>query len=130
MPSLRKRILIVDDDPKHLMTTKELLEMEDYEVVIHNTPFRTTEMVNTSKPDLVLLDVNMPALSGDKLCSLIRSNGRQKKIPILFYSSNDEDSLRASVVKHDADGYVCKGDITGLRRKIENLLERPVLQAG
>jgi two-component system, OmpR family, response regulator len=129
MRSTKSKILVVDDDPKHLLTTKELLEMEGYEVVIHNTPFRTTEMVNTFKPDLVLLDVNMPALSGDKLCSLLRVNGRKQKMAIVLYSSSDEDSLRASVAKYDADGYVCKGDIAGLRRRIENLLEAQVKPA-
>lgn len=120
----KSKILVVDDDNKHLMTTRELLEMDGHEVIVHNSPFRTTELVKTHKPDLVLLDVNMPALSGDRLCALIRSNGSQK-VPVLFYSSSDEDSLRASVTRFGADGYVCKGDISGLRRKVEHFVKSP-----
>jgi CheY-like chemotaxis protein len=64
----------------------------------------------------------MPALSGDRLCSLLRSNGSQRDVPILFYSSNDEDNLRHSVSRFGASGYVCKGDIAGLRRKVAQVL--------
>lgn len=122
MNDSKRRILVVDDDPKHLQTTREILELEGYLVMVHDTPFRTTEMVNSIRPDLVLLDVNMPALSGDRLCSLIRSNGSQRAVPILFYSSNDEDTLRHSVNRYGASGYVCKGDIAGLRRKVAQVL--------
>jgi CheY-like chemotaxis protein len=122
MNDSKRRILVVDDDPKHLQTTREILELEGYVVMVHDTPFRTTEMVNSIRPDLVLLDVNMPALSGDRLCSLIRSNGSQREVPILFYSSNDEDTLRRSVSRFGASGYVCKGDIAGLRRKVAQVL--------
>lgn len=122
MNSSKRRILVVDDDPKHLQTTREILELEGYAVTVHDTAFRTTELVKNVRPDLVLLDVNMPALSGDRLCSLIRANGSQRDVPILFYSSNDEDSLRASVGRFGASGYVCKGDIAGLRRKVAQVL--------
>lgn len=122
MNDSKRRILVVDDDPKHLQTTREILELEGYVVMVHDTPFRTTEMVNSIRPDLVLLDVNMPALSGDRLCSLIRNNGSQREVPILFYSSNDEDTLRQSVNHYGASGYVCKGDIAGLRRKVAQVL--------
>ena len=122
MNERKRRILVVDDDPKHLQTTREILELEGYEVTVHDTPFRTTELVNHVRPDLVLLDVNMPALSGDRLCSLIRANGSRQETAILFYSSNDEETLRASVQRHGANGYVCKGDIAGLRRKVAQVL--------
>lgn len=122
MNNKKRNILIVDDDPKHLQTTREILELEGYAVTVHDTPFRTTEIVNKTRPDLVLLDVNMPALSGDRLCSLIRSNGSHAEVPILFYSSNDEESLRASVSRYGASGYVCKGDIAGLRRRVAQIL--------
>ena len=112
------RVLVVDDDEKHLQTTREILEFEGFEVVTHNSPFRTTEVVRKANPALVLLDVNMPGLSGDRLCSLLRANESDRALPILFYSSNDEDSLRTSVQRHGASGYVCKGDLAGLRRTV------------
>lgn len=118
---LKKRILVVDDDKAILQTTESLLRNAGYEVITHDTPFRTTEMIHTWRPELVLLDVNMPGLAGDKLCALIRGNQRiQTKI--FFHSSNDETSLRQAVAQYGADDYVCKGDISGLRRKVAQVL--------
>jgi len=118
----RKRILVVDDDHKHLQTSKELLELEGHEVMVHDSPFRTNEIIKSVRPDLLLLDINMPGLSGEKLCGLVRTHNQDRVLPVIFYSSNDEDSLRESVKTFGADGYVCKGDIAGLRRRVAQLL--------
>lgn len=117
----KRRILVVDDDRGHLMTTQSLLQSAGYEVVTHDTPFRTTELIQIWQPELVLLDVNMPGLAGDRLCSLIRANQRIRTA-IIFHSSNDENSLRQAVTRCGADDYVCKGDVAGLRRKVAALL--------
>lgn len=68
----------------------------------------------------------MPFLSGERLCTLVRgnANGVGRTPPILFYSSNDEDSLRKAVQRFGADGYVCKGDLPGLRRKVGQMVLR------
>jgi DNA-binding response OmpR family regulator len=118
---LKKRILVVDDDKAQLQTTQALLQNAGFEVITHDTPFRTTELIQTWRPDLVLLDVNMPGLAGDRLCSLIRGNQRIRT-KIFFHSSNDEISLRQAVAQYGADDYVCKGDISGLRRKVAQVL--------
>lgn len=122
MRSNTQTILVVDDDPKHLQTTKELLELGGYKVETQDSPFGTTELINSLKPDLVLMDVNMPGLSGERLCSLIRSRVGIERTIILFFSSNDEDSLRQAVRRHGADGYVCKGDMAALRHKVAQAL--------
>jgi DNA-binding response OmpR family regulator len=118
---LKKRILIVDDDKTILMTTQSLLQNAGFEVITHDTPFRTSELIRTWHPDLVLLDVNMPGLAGDRLCALIRGNKRITT-KIFFHSSNDEITLRQAVAEHGADDYICKGDISGLRRKVGQAL--------
>lgn len=118
---LKKRILVVDDDKTILQTTQSLLHNAGYEVITHDTPFGATEMIRTWRPDLVLLDVNMPGLAGDRLCVLIRGN-RRIETKIFFHSSNDETSLRLAVAQYGADDYICKGDISGMRRKISQAL--------
>lgn len=118
MERVKKRILIVDDDERNLIATKELLEEEGYEVITQHGWFGTTNAVKKLKPDLVLLDINMPALSGDRLSSVLLSNDKTKDVPIVFYSSNDEDSLRNDVSKYGVKGYICKGDIYELKKKV------------
>lgn len=114
-----KTVLIIDDDENHLLTAKGLIEGLGFRVELHNSPFRTTEKVMRSRPDLLLLDVNMPALPGDHLCSILRSEPELQSLPIYLYSSNDEDILRQSVEKYQATGYICKGNISSLRTKIQ-----------
>jgi len=125
MEKTGKRILIIDDDNSHLLAAKEILENEGYRVSTHNQALGSTMMVKQLKPDLVLLDINMPALSGDKLAEIIGRTLHSSKVPILFYSSNDEDSLRKAVGKYRSFGvqdYICKGDPYDLRKKVASFL--------
>lgn len=114
----KKMILVVDDDIKHLLTAKDLLEDMGYEVRMHQFAFGVTNVVKEAKPDLVLLDMNMPGLSGEKLSRVLLTNGRTKHVPVVFYSSNDEDSLRKAVAEHGVMGYISKGDLFDLRKKV------------
>lgn len=118
MEQTQKRILIIDDDEKHLFTTRELLENEGYEVFIHSLGFGATNIIKNLRPDLILLDVNMPGLSGERLTSLLKANRYTRDIPVVFYSSNDETSLRQAVAESGIEGYICKGDIFNLRNQV------------
>ncbi|MDI6727593.1 MAG: response regulator [Thermodesulfovibrionales bacterium] len=118
MGRTKKKILVIDDDEGHLVTTKELLEDAGYEVITHYNWFGSTNAIKNLKPDLVLLDINMPALPGDELSVILRSNSKIKDVPIVFYSSNDEDSLRKAASEYGVRGYICKGDVCNMRRKI------------
>ncbi len=121
----KKKVLVVDDDEMHLYTTKELLQNERIEVVTHKNGFGVTTLVRELQPDLVLLDINMPALSGDNLAALLRANGNTTQVPIVFHSSNDEDSLRELAKTHGVRGYICKGDVAELRNKVDQYLRLP-----
>jgi len=116
-----KRILVVDDDPIHLHCAKEILEEAGYEVVLHAGGFGATEAYLKGRPDLILLDVNMPALSGTALAPLLLERVKSS-VPILLYSSNDEESLRNSARKLNLAGFVGKGDPSELRRKVARVL--------
>ncbi len=123
MQSTRKKVLVVDDDEMHLYTTKGLLESDEVEVITHNKGFGVTSLLKQLEPDLVLLDVNMPALSGDRLAELIKPYAQEKRSSIVFHSSNDEDSLRELVRVHGVQGYICKGNISDLRSKVSQYLK-------
>jgi CheY-like chemotaxis protein len=112
------KILVVDDDPTHLFCTKELLEAEGYDVLVHQGAFGATEKVLRESPDLLLVDVNMPALSGEGLVSVLRTRERTRGVPVLLHSSNDEQALRDGARRLGVEGYVPKGDIEQLRRKV------------
>jgi CheY-like chemotaxis protein len=119
------RILIVDDDETHLACARELLEAEGYRVDTHQTAFGATERLIRSRPDLVLIDVNMPALSGEALVGILRRRVLAAGVRVFLYSSNDEDALRKAANRLQIDGYVCKGDPDELRRKVGRALATP-----
>lgn len=122
----KKKILVVDDDERHLIVTEEVLTNEGYEVFTYSWWLGVTNFVRKLQPDLILLDINMPALSGTGLSSLLLSNAGTKNIPIVFYSSNDEDSLRKAVSEYGARGYISKGNIYELKRRVAYYLENNI----
>lgn len=102
-----RRVLVVDDDPDLVDRVVQLLE-DDYEV------FSTTDWGEINKVffrdgvDLVLMDVKLPVLGGDRLASVLRTARGQKRTPIVFFSSSDEDTMRRLVQETGADGYLSK----------------------
>lgn len=123
---IKKRILLVDDDEVLLDVTKALLENERYEIITQHEGLGVINLVSQLQPDLVPLDINMPVLSGDHLAMLLRVNVDTSHIRIVFYSSNDEDSLRESVSTCGVHGYICKGDILNLNKKVDQYLSLPL----
>lgn len=122
MITKRKKVLVIDDDEMHIYTTKELLDSDHIEVIGHRSWIGATNCVRDMEPDLVLLDINMPGLSGETLSGLIKPYCNFISAPIIFHSSNDEESLRESVRMHGVRDYICKGNIASLRSKVSTHL--------
>ena len=120
----RQRILIIDDDAAHLTSTRGILEAEGYEVFTHAQPFGSTNEIMRNKPDLVLLDVNMPGLSGERLAEVFRANAGTRNVRVMLHSSNDEDALREASRRLQLDGYICKGNPATLRLRVAAMLAR------
>lgn len=120
--STKPRILCVDDDEKHLDAVRQILENEGYEVHSNSKGIGTSKMVIDLSPDLILLDVNMPTLSGDHLLSILKRNKLSAGIPIVFYSGNDETALRELASRLGAAGYIRKGNPAALRNKVAAFL--------
>jgi len=89
--------LIIDDDKVPFNVTKALLEYEGVEIFTQSEGYGIINLVSQLQPDLVLIDVNMPKLSGDTLAMRLQSNEDTNHTQIAFNSSNVEDSLRKIV---------------------------------
>jgi len=105
-----KKIVIIDDDKVILQLAQKALETVGFEVVLLETPLGATIKILSAKPDLILIDVNMPELSGEHLVSVLREVLHDNDVPIVFYSSLEESKLTKLVERYGASGYIQKGD--------------------
>ncbi len=103
----KSRIMIVDDNNLILEITGDVLEEAGFEVIKRSNPMGTTAAVKHEKPDCILLDINMPGLSGDKLVDLIKKNNGEK-IKIILHSDRCEAELKKMTDETGADGYFKK----------------------
>jgi DNA-binding response OmpR family regulator len=84
----RWRILTIDDDPDIL----ELIEMtlkENYDILALDSGVHAIEMVDTFEPDLIILDIMMPKVTGYHLMEVLRERKDTAKLPIVFLSAKD-----------------------------------------
>ena len=101
----RKKILVVDDEKKVCNLIKAYLEKEDYEVVIANDGKSALEQESHHKPELILLDLNLPKINGLEVCRIIRS---RSTVPIIMLTARDEETDKIIGLEMGADDYVTK----------------------
>src|SRR5215471_7903868 len=104
----RKTILIVDDSPIVLDMAGAALEAAGYKVVLRSRGEGTVAAVIQERPDLVLLDVNMPRLAGDTIAVILAKTDPARKTIVLLHSSIAPDLLKLKVLQTGASGYVHK----------------------
>jgi diguanylate cyclase (GGDEF)-like protein len=118
-------IMVVDDDPLILVTMRRLLEPWGLKVTTLEDPRRFWEVLETSSPDLLVLDIHMPHLSGLELCQIVRNDTRNCGLPILFLTASSDPQLVQQVFAVGGDDFVSK-PIVGpeVVTRIVNRLER------
>ena len=101
-------IACIDDSPTVLNAINSFLDDKSFSVVMINDPVRALMQVVRIKPDLILLDVEMPNLDGYELCSLLRKHSLFKTTPIIMVTGNTGflDRAKAKLVR--ASGYLTK----------------------
>lgn len=105
---LNATILAVDDDAAMLMMMKELLEPLGFHLVCLDSPDRFWQTLATVHPDLLILDINMPGITGITLCQQVRSNPQWHWLPILFLTIQAEPEMTQQAFLAGADDYVSK----------------------
>jgi DNA-binding response OmpR family regulator len=118
-------ILIVDDDLKILAILHALLVPWGFRVTTLADPQKFWEVVPIVKPDLLILDVEMPIVSGLELCQSVRDRSDWAHLPIIFLTARTESSLIQQVFAIGADDFVNK-PVVGpeIIARITNLMER------
>lgn len=116
-------VMIVDDDPMILQVTGAVLERRGHRVIRRSSSIGTSVAISREQPDVLLLDVNMPGLSGDRLAKLVPAGARAPVV--ILYSGIFQPELEELARACGAAGVIAKtGELTHLVEQLEKLAER------
>jgi CheY-like chemotaxis protein len=125
MSTPKKRILVVDDNPRNLKLAFDVLEDAGYEVVEAVNAEEAQSMIDRNLPDLILMDIALPGMDGLTLTRKIKANERTRHIRIIALTAfamkgDDQKALAAG-----CDGYITKPiDIHQLPLQVAEILGR------
>lgn len=118
-------IMVVDDDIVFLSTIVSLLEPWGIRVITLSEPLRFWETLNTTHPDLLILDIEMPQINGIELCQALRSDPDWQELPTLFLTARQDAETIQQVFEVGGDDYISKPVVGAeLIARINNRLER------
>ena len=103
------RVLVIDDSMSAVQKARTILEQGGHSVETLDLLIHLPQMVKDNPPDLILLDLSMPALSGVNVARFIRRY-EQRPIPIVLFSSRSTGELAQTAETLEAAGYVHKGE--------------------
>ena len=122
---LKSKILIVDDEPANVELLEDILEEEGYTYFRSTTDSRKTiDMYEEIRPDLVLLDLNMPYLDGFQVMEQLKKLEQDSYAPILVLTAQSDRNTRLRALAAGARDFIGKPfDITEVTQRISNMLE-------
>jgi len=100
------KILVVDDTPKNVKLLADLLSVKGYAVVTAGSGKEALTRIKTERPDLVLLDVVMPEVSGYEVCTAIRADEETAMLPVVMVTALDPGVERVKGIEAGADDFL------------------------
>jgi CheY-like chemotaxis protein len=122
---MEKVILIVEDDAKNLKLFRDLLQVSGYTTLEATDGEQGVELAREKKPDLMLMDIQMPVMDGLEATKLLKNDDVTKDIPIValtaYAMQGDEEKMREA----GFDGYISKPiDVKGFLKKISEVISK------
>jgi two-component system cell cycle response regulator DivK len=125
LPENKGTILYVEDNPDNRLLVKRILLSEDYSLLEATDAMDALNVLKTARPDLILMDINMPDMDGYTLTAKIKSLPGFERVPILALTANVMRGDREKTLEAGCDGYIQKPlDIDQLTREIERFISR------
>ena len=119
------KIMIVDDDPHFLASLELNLSHWNFQLTTLEDPQIFWQVLEKVNPDLLVLDVEMPQISGIELCQVLRADSRWQKLPVLFLTVHQDEKTQHQAFAIGADDYVTKPVLGAeLANRILNRLKR------
>ena len=105
---MKRKILIVDDEPNIVMTLEYTFKKKDFEVYIARAGSEALQILENNSPDVVLLDIMMPNVDGYQTLKQIRNNASLKNTKVVFLTAKNKVSDIEKGLKLGADKYLIK----------------------
>jgi two-component system phosphate regulon response regulator PhoB len=122
-----KKILVVDDESDVTELLAYNLKAKGFAVETLNNPSGSIGLARSFLPDLVILDVMMPDLSGLQICQMLRADPKLNQVPVIFLTAKAEEADRIQGLETGADDYICKPFSTKeLLLRVQTILRRVV----
>jgi putative two-component system response regulator len=109
----RKIILVVDDSSANLQLCKGLLS-NDYDVRLAKSGKKALEALSRVRPDIILLDIEMPDMTGFEVMNEIKKDDNLDGIPVIFVTSHASTKLVLKALEHGAADYIVKPFVSNL----------------
>jgi CheY-like chemotaxis protein len=121
---MQKRIVVIDDSKLVLAVATEALEGAGFEVLATDSGIEANQFIYSSRrPDLILIDVMMPLLNGDRKVRLLKERESSRHIPVILMSTKTRDELEQLTRESGADGYIQKPfDEASLVQQVDRIL--------
>jgi two-component system, cell cycle response regulator DivK len=116
-------ILYVEDNPENRMLVRRILQAEGYRVLEAQNATHAVEVVQNERPDLVLMDINMPDIDGYTLTTQFKAMTQFHQVPIIALTANVMRGDRERTLEAGCDGYIQKPiDVDELPNQIKRFL--------
>jgi len=122
---LKKRIMVVDDDRDIRRLVESILSKEGFVTLGAENAGDALRKIQTSKPDMVILDLQLPDKDGFEVCKMLRADPATRYIPVVFLTVQNVDSYKIAGLEIGADDYITKPfNQTELLARVKAVLRR------
>jgi DNA-binding response OmpR family regulator len=122
----KKLILAVDDEKDVCSLLKNALERSgEFKVVTANSGKNGIHMARRAKPDLILLDIEMPEMNGFEVLELLKTDAKTYHIPVIMLTGKSDDAFKISASRLYSEEYLTKPvSVIALKNSIDTILAR------
>jgi len=108
MQSDKAKVLLVEDNHMNKILVREILTLNGYEIIEAKSGTEAIKMLTVVRPDIILMDIHLPEMDGFTATRIIKSDARNKFIPVLALTASAMKGEEEKILSHGFDGYIAK----------------------
>ncbi len=105
---MAKTILIIEDDPRNLTLFRDLLQISGYSTIEASDGKQGIELAKAKKPDLILMDIQMPGMDGLEATRILKADATTSNIPVIALTAYAMKGDKERILEAGCDGYLAK----------------------